>query len=283
MLSEDNGAFVERLEVARDGNARLRRRIARTELEVLGSRFEVHLAESAVTELERLLTEGETARRGARTRELGSIQRHLHAKQNELAVRVARLDRLEAKAQERARRRPPHVMFRLHSGGHCLSCSEQGFARLSARQLDRPVRVTKRDGRTWWWYLNRSWWEDEGMRLRELADLVLRRDLQRMLAADALTRARVAVLGEVDERDEGLPVPDSLHLSVWSRCRGRCVDCGSTDRLNFDRIIATSERRRTARNFELRCHSCRDTREHNAGRARIVRARVEAVGYESLR
>jgi hypothetical protein len=284
MLVEDTTAFVERLEVATEGGGRLRRRVAGAELEVLGARFEVHLAESAVGELERLLGE-EGSVRSARSlrRELGSIQKHLRAKQDELAFRLARLERLEAKAGAQAERRAPHVTFRLHSAGHHLTCSERGFGRLSARQLDRPVFVMKTDGRAWWWYLNRCWWEDGGMRSRALAELVLRRDLQRMLESDALTRARVAVLGEVEGPEEDLPVPDSLHLSVWSRYRGRCVDCGSAERVNFDRIIATSRRRpATARNFELRCQTCRDRRDHNAGRARIGRARVDAVGYQRL-
>src|SRR5262249_8991220 len=133
------------------------------------------------------------------------------------------------------------------------------------------------DGRSWWWYLNRCWWDDESLRRRHLEERVLRRDLQRMLEADAVSRARIAVLG-VD--DDELPVPDSLHLSVWARYRGRCVDCGSDDRVNFDRIIATSRRRsESSLNFELRCQACRDRRDHNEGRARVGRARVDAVPY----
>jgi hypothetical protein len=141
----------------------------------------------------------------------------------------------------------------------------------------------KKSGSAWWWYLNRSWWDDGDMRARDVAELVLRRDLQRMLESDALARARSAVLEASTEAHGGPPVPDSLHLSVWSRYRGRCVECGSDERVNFDRILATSQRGlETARNFELRCQQCRDRRDHNKGRARIGRARIDALAYHEL-
>ena len=163
-----------------------------------------------------------------------------------------------------------------------MDCSERRFGRLAATQLVRPVFVLEREGRAWWWYLNRCWWDDGSLRRRQLEDLVLRRDLQRMLESDALARARIAVLGETGG-DERLPIPDSLHLSIWSRDRGRCVDCGSAERVNFDRIIATTKRRAaTPRNFELRCQTCRERRDHNEGRARISRARVDAVPYRQF-
>jgi hypothetical protein len=282
MLVEDRTAFVERLEVPVEGSGKLDRHMARRKHEVLGARWEVRLAESAVLELERLLQEEGSSRRGrSLRRELGAMRKHLRAKQDELAVDVARLDRLEAKVRGQKARHQAHVAFRLHSTPHYMDCSVHRFGRLAATQLQRPVFVMKRDGRAWWWYLNRTWWDDGKLRQRQLADLVLRRDLQRVLENDAVARARIAILGRT-EGPEKLPVPDSLHLDVWSRHRGRCVDCGSSERVNFDTIIATAQRRpETPRNFELRCQQCRDRREHNEGRARISRA-ASAVTYERI-
>jgi hypothetical protein len=281
MLVEDSAAFVERLEVPAQGSDKHRRRAARAELEIQSGQWEVHLAASAALELERLIPREHSPRRvRILKRELGSIRRHLHAKREELEASMARLDRLEAKARADLARRQPHVMFRLHSAGRHVDCSEQRFGRLSATQLRRPVFVTKCDGRAWWWYLNRCWWDDDNLRSRELEDVVLRRDLERVFQADTRARARIAVLGEAAEADGGPAVPDSLHLSVWSRHRGRCVDCGSAERVNFDRIMATSRRSsETPRNFELRCQTCRDRRDHNEGRARVGSARVNAVPY----
>jgi hypothetical protein len=275
MLVEDRAAFVERLEVPDEGGDKLRRRAKRAELDVLNARWEVHLAESAVLELERRVG-AEGAERSLR-RELGAIRRHLQAKREELAASTARLDRAEARNRADAARHQPYVAFRLHSSGHHSDCSERRFGRLAAMQLVHPVFVLKREGRAWWWYLNRSWWDDGRLRRSQLEELVLRRDLQRMMESDALARARIAILGET-EGDEELPVPDSLHLDVWSRHRGRCVDCGSDERVNFDKIIATSERTPdTPRNFELRCQACRDMREHNEGRTRVSRALADVT------
>lgn len=281
MLVEDTAAFVERLEVPAERADRHSRRVRRAELDLLSARWEVHLAESAVVELEsRIRKEGSGRRSRTLRRELGAITKHLRTKRDEVAWATARLDRLEAKSRADETRRQTYVAFRLHSSGHHVDCSEERFGRLAARQLRRPLFVLKRDGRAWWWYLNRCWWDDGGLRRPEVEALVLRRDLQRMLESDALARARVAILGET-EGDERLPVPDSLHLSVWSRHRGRCVDCGSSERVNFDRIIASERRSDTPRNFELRCQTCRERREHNEGRARIGRERA-AVAYERI-
>lgn len=282
MLVEDSAAFVERLEVPADRTDKLRRDVARAELDALSDRWEVHLAESAVLELTRLVREeGIGGRARSLQRDLRAMRKHLRGKQEALAAGVARVDRLQAELHAYAARHEPHVAFRLHSAGHHIDCSERRFGRLATSQLQRPVFVLKREGRAWWWYLNRSWWVNGSVRRSKVAEAVLRRDLQQMLAADALTRARTAILGET-EGEEALPVPDALHLSVWSRHRGRCVDCGSGERVNFDRILATSGRRTaTPLNFELRCQACRDRRTHNEGRARVSRAQAD-VTYERI-
>lgn len=282
MLVEDSAAFVERLEVPADDTDRLRRDVARAELDVLNARWEVHLAESAVLELTRLVRdEGIGGRARSLQRDLRAMRKHLRGMQEALVAGVARVDRLEAEYRAHAARDKPYVAFRLHSAGHHVDCSERRFGRMAASQLQRPVFMLKRERRAWWWYLNRSWWVDSSVKRSKLSEAVLRRDLQQMLAADALARARIAILGETDG-EEGLPVPDALHLSVWSRHRGRCGDCGSDERVNFDKILATSERgTETPLNFELRCQTCRDRRVHNEARARIGKAQAK-VTYERI-
>jgi hypothetical protein len=54
---------------------------------------------------------------------------------------------------------------------------------------------------------------------------------------------------------EGLP--ERVRLEVWQRDEGKCVDCGSRERLHFDHIVPVSEGgSSTTRNLELRCESC---------------------------
>jgi hypothetical protein len=52
-------------------------------------------------------------------------------------------------------------------------------------------------------------------------------------------------------------IPAAVRREVWKRDEGRCVDCGSRERLEYDHIIAVANGgSNTARNIELRCESC---------------------------
>lgn len=52
-------------------------------------------------------------------------------------------------------------------------------------------------------------------------------------------------------------IPERVRHEVWRRDRGRCVDCGTRERLEFDHIVPVSRGgSNTARNIELRCESC---------------------------
>lgn len=52
-------------------------------------------------------------------------------------------------------------------------------------------------------------------------------------------------------------IPGHVRHEVWRRDQGRCVDCGSRERLEYDHIIAVANGgSNTARNIELRCETC---------------------------
>jgi hypothetical protein len=52
-------------------------------------------------------------------------------------------------------------------------------------------------------------------------------------------------------------IPERVRHEVWRRDQGRCVDCRSRERLEFDHIIPVSKGgSNTTRNLELRCESC---------------------------
>jgi len=53
------------------------------------------------------------------------------------------------------------------------------------------------------------------------------------------------------------PIPESVRLFVWQRDKGRCVQCGSRERLEFDHIIpVVAGGSNTERNIQLLCESC---------------------------
>jgi HNH endonuclease len=57
-------------------------------------------------------------------------------------------------------------------------------------------------------------------------------------------------------------IPERVRHEVWRRDQGRCVECGSQERPEFDHIIPLSAGgSNTARNVELRCQY------HNRGKA----------------
>lgn len=60
-----------------------------------------------------------------------------------------------------------------------------------------------------------------------------------------------------DEDDEGRVIPIAVQREVWRRDQGRCVRCGSNERLEFDHIIPFSMGgNNTARNIQLLCEKC---------------------------
>ncbi|KKN46468.1 hypothetical protein LCGC14_0672720 [marine sediment metagenome] len=52
-------------------------------------------------------------------------------------------------------------------------------------------------------------------------------------------------------------IPKTVQREVWRRDMGRCVDCGSNERLEYDHIIPFSKGgSNTARNIQLLCEAC---------------------------
>jgi 5-methylcytosine-specific restriction endonuclease McrA len=61
--------------------------------------------------------------------------------------------------------------------------------------------------------------------------------------------------GKVDSKRE--QIPESVRIFVWRRDEGRCVKCGSQEKLEFDHIIPISKGgSSTERNIQLLCESC---------------------------
>lgn len=52
-------------------------------------------------------------------------------------------------------------------------------------------------------------------------------------------------------------VPDNVRLFVWQRDQGKCVKCGSSEKLEFDHVIPIAKGgNNTERNIQLLCESC---------------------------
>jgi hypothetical protein len=212
-------------------------------------------------------------------RESMAIRRRLQAKRAELDVKRQRLGALEQRAArfDPARRAK---LFRLHSSKHHLECSERRFARFARSQSELPIMVGTRDGRRWWWFLDRFWWDDQGLSAQEVRTSVLGLDFDRRRRAEAMAEARAAILGEHVTVAPLPPKAQVVRFAVWCRDRGRCVDCGGSERVAFDRILPFDEGGSDAPpNIELRCEPCKERRVANEARARVTRAKVAAAPY----
>ena len=291
MLVEDTTAFIEQLEIQRQDRRaeKLRRKRAHAELAVLRAEWEARVAREAVRKLEdelaalpepaavspgrRLL---EARRRRSLEHRLGSMHALARSRAEETAFARDRLCRLDRNGADDRSDRGARL-FRLHSAEHHLECSARRFARLARSQLDEPVLVARKNGRSWWWYADRFWWDDHGLRAREVKALVLDRELSAAQQVQRLAEARATLL------HEARPLADStvsqvVRFAVWCRDRGRCVDCGIAEDVGFDEILPLDAGGpQVAANVELRCQGCREQRALNEARARVARAQVAAV------
>jgi hypothetical protein len=62
---------------------------------------------------------------------------------------------------------------------------------------------------------------------------------------------------EDEERESDRYVPVAVKISVWRRDEGKCVECGSKEKLEYDHIIPISRGgSNTERNVQLLCEKC---------------------------
>jgi hypothetical protein len=272
MLVEDTTAFIEQLEVQRQDrrSEKRRRRRAQTELAALRAEWEARVALEAVRKMEDELARlpepsGAPGRRlvAARRRRLlehciESMRRRARAKQDDALVARGRLRELDGNSPVR-RPAPGAKVFRLHSAQHHLECSERRFARIASSQADAPVLVGTREGRSWWWYADRFWWDDDGLPARDVRIIVRDGDLRARQQAEELANARARLLGEERPAAVGAPVSPLVRFAVWCRDRGRCVDCGrrrtSRSTTSFLRTSAGPESLRTSSSVARRAVS----------------------------
>lgn len=111
--------------------------------------------------------------------------------------------------------------------------------------------------------------DDDGF-LPCLGDVAFRLRIDQDAAAQVLGElTEAAFLGEVegegraDTEWAARYIPKAVRIAVWKRDRGRCVQCGSRDRIEFDHVVPTSKGGTSdEQNVQLLCRSC-NRRKHN--------------------
>jgi HNH endonuclease len=143
------------------------------------------------------------------------------------------------------------------SGGLALSMSKEQHAGIIARQKETPVEVAHDEARrrTYWLFQDEFYWEDEGYGELEVKALILERKAQK----DRRVQRAVALMQQTEIMDAPAraTIPDEVKVFVWNRDGGRCVNCGSNQRLEFDHVIPVAlGGANTARNLQLLCETC---------------------------
>ncbi len=104
-------------------------------------------------------------------------------------------------------------------------------------------------------FATRFYWEDAGLNETEVKALAL----ERLTKTDRRIKRAVAMMEQTSAftAPSRETIPDHVKVFVWNRDAGRCVRCGSNERLEFDHVIPVAlGGANTARNLQLLCETC---------------------------
>jgi hypothetical protein len=118
----------------------------------------------------------------------------------------------------------------------------------------RPCRLFSQEGRIYWRYEGRLFWEDEDLDETDVVALVRDRDRRQ---ERKLERARATLAAEdVGMRRREL-IPREVKLAVFQRDGGRCIECGSNFDIQYDHVIPFSMGgASTVENLQILCADC---------------------------
>jgi HNH endonuclease len=143
-----------------------------------------------------------------------------------------------------------------HVAARPLRPAEHERLRQEQQRAAVPVLQTS-TGRTYWWCLDRFYWEDDDLDAADVFALVHER---RARARRRLDRAHAALQQDdpdVLARPRRDPVPRDVRRAVWERDGGACVECGERFDLQFDHVIPVAlGGATTADNLQVLCAPC---------------------------
>jgi 5-methylcytosine-specific restriction endonuclease McrA len=149
-----------------------------------------------------------------------------------------------------------------HAYKHALHADPK-YRQAASELLERQRREPQPLLAPWWAYRDKvlvvESTEPEGLHDRATEILLVKHYVLRHERNYEKVRREVETLENLTQL-EGVgrePIAESVRLFVWQRDKGRCVKCGSRERLEFDHIIPIiAGGSSTERNIQLLCESC---------------------------
>lgn len=140
---------------------------------------------------------------------------------------------------------------------------EEVFLERRRAQMGFPMLITSINGRRYWQFRNRFYWESEGLNASEVEALLLMRE-QRMQRQIDTAQATLA-MGSTRRLATGRKaIPDDVKVYVMKRDGGSCRACGSRSELQYDHIIPLAMGgSNNAENLQILCGPC--NRSKSAG------------------
>lgn len=99
---------------------------------------------------------------------------------------------------------------------------------------DLPVFVARASGRQWWWWQNSFYWESGDYEPEDMQAVLA------LLNAEVLAPVNGSAQVSLEQEFSvwsAEPIPDDVKRIVCDRDEGRCVQCGSTELIQYDHIV----------------------------------------------
>jgi hypothetical protein len=132
------------------------------------------------------------------------------------------------------------------------------ISELFGKEVDKDSDALREDAKP-------KLWAFHGF-LVEVSGLFHSDDQRRLLVQEAVWKRekrfkKLESMAQIDialqSRNSREPIPEKVREFVWRRDQGRCVQCGSNEKLEYDHIIPISEGgANTERNIQLLCELC---------------------------
>ena len=131
---------------------------------------------------------------------------------------------------------------------------------MAAMTSGEPYKINESGGGKLWLYRGKticasdmSHLNDEEQKLEVINAVLKHKKRYKQIQRQYEAYARI----EQTDAAQRERIPENVRLFIWQRDEGKCVKCGSTEKLEFDHIIPVAKGgSNTERNIQLLCETC---------------------------